>query len=524
MNHLSQAAQYLASLAGWRRNLLLFLAGALGVLTLPPFFVFILIIPSYATLFWLASHAPSARRAFADGWFWGWGYFMFGLYWFCVALLTDPEKFAWLIPFALFGLTAVIALYCAVACWLFYKLPLRGLSQLFAFSVVWLVVEYARGHLFTGFPWNLAGYSFAFSDTSIQLASLVGAYGLTWFAVFLGSSVCALLMEGPLRRRAVGFVLGAWGMFAIGLLWGHARIQAADASPVIRQNDKPVVIRMVQANIQQHHKWDPKLQMEGLREYARLSHAPGFEKVTHIVWPETAVPYVVEKNGPLTNLLSSVAAPDKILITGALRAQGKDDDFRLWNSILVIDPKGDVVSHYDKRRLVPFGEFLPLRGLIPDWLQTPVGMRDFSRGEEAGAVDWPGLPPAVSPLICYEAIFPELAADSKKQPSLLMNVTNDAWFGGSIGPHQHFHMARMRAVEQGVPLIRVANTGISAFIDAYGRVNNMISLNKKGTTDFVLQKSQLPVTTYSNSRERIILFLIFATGVLTLWQELKPRN
>ncbi len=485
-------------LDGWRRNAVAFSCGALATLSLPPFFLFPLMVPSFCGLIWLINGAPSRRRAFFDGWWWGWGFYMTGLYWFCIALLTDAEKFAWLIPFALFGLTGVIALYSGVACWLITWIRVQGIARIFTFSVLWTLVEYARGHLFTGFPWNLPGYAFTVSDSALQLASLVGIYGISWAAVFLAMLPAALGDFSVESKRAVRAVGIAYILLATGVAWGAWRLQSAGEDHTV----EGIHLRLVQASIAQHHKWEPALQMQGLKEHARLTQMPGIGGITHVIWPETAVPYVVKANSKLTQMLGLVIPPHAVLITGALRAEGDD----IWNSVVAIDSAGSIVGTYDKAKLVPFGEFLPLRRFIPEAWATPVGNKDFSTGPGPVTLDWPGIQ-GVSPLICYEAIFPDHAASPERKPELLLNLTNDAWFGTSSGPYQHFHMSRVRAVEQGVPLIRVANTGISALVDAYGRVKAQLGLNEKGVLDVDLPQNRPGSTWYSVLGDKFLLIL-----------------
>jgi apolipoprotein N-acyltransferase len=513
-----------AALHGWRRNALAFVCGICATLALPPFFLFPLLIPAFSGLFLLIHNARGSHRAFWDGWFWGWGFYMTGLYWFCIALLTDPEKFAWMIPFALFALTGVIAVYCAVACWLTVKLPAKGLSRVFIFSAVWLAVEFARGHVLSGFPWNLPGYSFAFSDASLQLASLFGAYGLSWLAVWLGALPAALMMDGGVHRKpAIKLLLASYMMVAAGIGWGAWRLSDADRIPEKDRYVEGVMLRIVQANISQHHKWDPKLQMHGLKEFVRLTHAPGIERVTHIVWPETAVPYVLKPNSPLTRFLREAIPPGKFLITGALRMEGEGSDSRIFNSIDMLASDGKIVGAYDKHKLVPFGEFVPLRWLLPKTWLTPVGDRDFSAGPGPQTLSWPGLPP-VSPLICYEAIFPDLAVLREHPPQWLLNVTNDAWFGMSSGPYQHFIMARMRAVEQGLPLVRAANTGISAVIDANGKTVSKLDLETKNFLDSKLPKS-LENKTFYNQYADLFGYIIFCLALsLIIYQQRRRIN
>ena len=527
------------TLAGWRRNLVAFLFGICATFTLAPFYFFPLIIPAYAGLFILIKNSVSRKRAFYDGWWWGWGFYITGLYWFCIALLTDAEKFAWAIPFSLFGLNAIIALYPAIACLLFYlfigntvipseaegslqknndkilRLRLRFAQDdkynCLSFSLIWLIVEYARGHLFSGFPWNLAGYSFGFSDVSLQLASVLGAYGLTFFAVLLGASIAII------RINKI-FVLCVWGLFAASLIWGNTRLDGANEGETTG-----TALRLVQANILQPHKWDPKLQRKNLEEYVKLTQSSGIENVTHVIWPETATPYALRSGTMLTEQLGRMLPDGVTLVTGALRTVGSGENFQFYNSVMALDNDGKIIGNYDKHALVPFGEFMPLRYLIPDFIKLPVGDKDYSVGVGAQTLSWKNLPP-VSILVCYEGIFPEFAVDVNNRPEWLLNVTNDAWFGMSTGPHQHFEMARMRAVEQGLPLVRVANTGITAYIDEYGRIKQKLALGEKGILDVVLRKSDLSETTYTRYSGWLVLITICFSITLFIYRQWLIKN
>jgi apolipoprotein N-acyltransferase len=499
------------ALTGWRRNALAFFAGILMTLALPPIFALPLLLPSFMILYWLIDRAPTSRRAFADGWWWGFGHHMTALYWFTIALMTDMEKFGWLIPFALFGLTGIIALHNALACWASVRLAPRGLVRVLIFPVIWLAVEWLRGHWFSGFPWNLAGYAFAVSDVLLQPASLVGIYVLTWLAVALATTPAALGDEKMPRWKSAAAIFVIYGVFVAAVGWSAGRLQAAGES----SNVPGVMLRLVQANIAQHHKWDPGQQMEGMKEHIRLTQMPGIEEVTHVVWPETAVPYAVEPGTMLTQLLGESVPEGVLLITGALRSQGdrQSDDWQIWNSIMAFNNEGSIVGVYDKVKLVPFGEFLPFRSVIPPSWLTPVGMKDFASGKGIYTLEWLGLPP-MSPLVCYEAIFPQRAIDPKHRPSLLLNLTNDAWFGVSSGPYQHFHMARTRAVEQGIPLVRVANTGITAVIDSYGRIRAKLPLDSRGILDAPLPVARPVATVYGTYGDAGVSLLIFMAIVL----------
>jgi apolipoprotein N-acyltransferase len=507
---------FLLSGSHWRLRAFAFLSGCSATLTLAPFHAFPFIIPAYGGLFLLLSLATTAREGFRHGFWWGWGFHISGLYWFSMALLTDVGKFGWAIPLALFALTAIIALYAAVTCWLVVRLwqyvpaALR-LSRLCVFALVWLLLEYARSYFFSGFPWNLAGYAFSFTDSALQLASVFGAYGLTLAAVFLGAASVAL------SRRAN---LALWLTLALALVWGGWRLQHY---PQGQGEATGEVLRVVQANVDKPHNWDPKRQYVGLQSYLFTSQMDGLERVTHLIWPESAIPYALRTDSTLLARVADILPPKTTLISGAVRTTGGGDtnDFTVYNSIVAINAKGELVGTYDKHKLVPFGEFLPLRWLIPSWLSLPVGDVDFTPGTGTGLVrDWPTLQGAYM-LICYEAIFPGLISREAGEPRLLLNLTNDVWFGHSTGPQQHFDMARMRAVEQGIPLVRAANTGISAYVDDLGRIEQMLPLGTQGVLDIELRRPQLTSTVYSRVGEGIVPIL---GGILLLLVAVQYRK
>jgi apolipoprotein N-acyltransferase len=429
----------------------------------------------------------------------------------CIALLTDPEKFAWLIPFTLIGLNGVIAIYPALAALAFRALCTQpGGWSVLLFASVWTLFEYARGHLLTGFPWNLPGYAWGGSDAVMQAASVIGIYGLS-FVTVLAAAMPALLLY---RRRAWIAVLLCIGALAGTAAWGNARVAAADALPEAERSVPGVQLRLVQGNIAQHHKWDAARQMNNLQTYVSLSQSAGFDSVTHVIWPETAIPYVLNERPSLQNLLVLAVPQDGVLVSGTLRSEGSDEegDWRIWNSLVVLDRDG-VVSSYDKHHLVPFGEFVPLRAVLPIDKITP-GAVDFSRGPGPRHILLTERL-RVSPLICYEAIFSGEAVDHTEAspPQALLNITNDAWFGDSSGPHQHLAMSRFRAVEQGVPLIRAANTGISVVTDAYGRVQAALALNREGVLDSVLPVSLEGGTPYGRLGDMPVLLL---SGLIAL--------
>jgi apolipoprotein N-acyltransferase len=462
---------------------LLFLSGALSTLSFAPFYalpVWLLTIPLCVIS---VKNAVTAKRAAFYGFWFGMGYYCAGLYWFAHALLVDAARFGWLIPFAIGGIGAVLALYHAVLHRMVYRartLPYAALSCLFA--VGWLGMEGLRSVLLTGFPWNLAGYSFAAHDVLLQSASLGGVWGASLLVILVGSMPC-WFMERQRPYSAAGLMWLACGA----LVWfGHQRLALHPTTFVA-----DVGLRLVQANIEQNLKWDPKERYNAVKEHLMLSEYRMTKEITHIIWPETAMTYAFEEGDFWAAELAKFAPEKGALITGVIRAIAPSEEGQpphLFNSLKAVNAEGKIISSYDKRKLVPFGEYIPLRGVLPVEKITH-GALDFSVGAQHDALNIHGLPP-MRPLICYEAIFPYLSRAA--HPAWILNITNDAWFGASTAPYQHFEMSRMRGVEQGVAVVRVANNGISAVMDAYGRVLHHLPLNARGVID-----AQLPNAAHS---------------------------
>ncbi len=484
-------ALVIGTLTGWRRRLASLLLGAMATLALPPFYLLPLLPLSLCGLYWLVMASHRLRQSVADGWWFGAGYFAAGLYWIGNALLVDAERFGWLIPFAAIGLSGGLGLFMALMTMLFHRFRrLGGFLGIWLFALCWLALELLRGVIFTGFPWNLMGYVWSFSTLTVQLYAFLGVYVTGFFTVLLALLPAALIAanERPLATR-IACLLAAG--FALALLFaGHGRLEHAHDDHV-----EGVKLRLVQPAIPQTLKWDPEYQMEGLQKLASLSVSTGKEEITHIIWPESAMPFPFRSGDIWAERLAELVPPNGALLTGVTRISGSNEDatLEIFNSIQAVTAQGKVVMAYDKAKLVPFGEFVPLRDVLPIEKITP-GTMDFSRGKQGQSFAPAGLP-AFRPLVCYESIFPELSA--RAYPSWLLNVTNDAWFGDSTGPRQHAEMARARAVEQGVPLVRVANTGISMVVDGYGRVRQELDLGLTGVIDAPLPKPATYPTYYA---------------------------
>lgn len=480
------------------RKLKAYVLGALAAFAMPPFYVFPLLAVAYSGLFFLLTSCTRARQAFVESWLFGLGFFMLSLYWVCLSLTVDIVRFGWMIPFALIGLNGLIALFPACAGFVFYRLmapppagerneayALQGVSAvgggisppvlarkrggfcLLIFPLIFFAFEYARGHLFTGFPWNLIGYTWAFSAYTLQLTHYVNIYGLTLLTLI------AATLPAAYRLGYKKPALLAAALFAA--LMGAGALRVANAPPT--EFVDGVTLRLVQPNIPQSQKWDASKAAANLRLLIRLSTSNS--AATHIIWPEAAIPFLMGEDPELGSVLADTLAANQWLLTGTLRTQ----DSLVFNSLVALNSNG-VQAAYDKYHLVPFGEYVPFRGLLPVEKIAP-GFGDLSAGAGLKTMTLAGLPP-FSPLICYEVIFPRHVTDGSAK--WLLTITNDAWFGRSTGPYQHFAMARVRAVEEGLPLVRVANTGISGVVDGYGRIVATIPLGKQGVLDVGLPK------------------------------------
>lgn len=495
------------SLEGKKRYVVALLCGVAATLALPPVCFLPLLFVACMGLFWLLQGCHTPKQAFYTGWWFGFGYFTTGIYWIAFALLTEPEKFGWMVPFAVFGLSGILALYYALFTYIFYRAPVRhSISKWMLFAVLWVVMEWLRTYLFTGFPWNLIGYAWTVSDVMMQAASVVGVYGIGLLTVLVATAP-VLWFSIQWHTHEVSYKK-SWpaiiALILLPLVWmgGTWRLQTKIDAEV-----PDVRLRIVQGNVSQYHKWKPELRAATLQRYISLTLAPGYRSRTHIIWPETAMPYFLENTPWVRERLGELAPEGGALVTGGLRTDYSGiGDYQVWNSMLMVNHEGEVVNYYDKTHLVPFGEYVPFRSILP-LEKITYGSKDFSVGEGPRVLSIPNIPP-FNPLICYEVIFPQHAFHKDNKPQWILNITNDAWFGNSSGPYQHFAMARMRAVEEGIPLVRAANTGISAVVDSYGVVREKINLGKTGVLDASLPTSLPQGTIYSRWDDFIVLALI----------------
>ncbi|MBE9605256.1 apolipoprotein N-acyltransferase [Acetobacteraceae bacterium H6797] len=500
----------LATRQGWRALVSAFGLGAISALALPPVHLVPVLLLTVPGLLILLGSAGSWKRAALLGFCWGWGYHVAGLYWITEALFTDIGTWWWLVPIAVPAIGLPLAAFMVPVAVLAWWLQ-PGWPRWLGLASAWVLSDMARGVLFTGFPWNLPGSVWAFDALPMQGAALVGVHGL---------SLITLLLVGlpMLGRRAM---LG--GVAALAALGGYGffRLSAEEPAP------KPVTLVLAQGNIAQEAKWREEARWPIFQSYldltrqgidAALTESPPGNRIV-VVWPETASPFLLANDLDARRFVADgLRTGDEnrpaILLGGSVRAEwGPEGQLTTaYNSLVAVNDQAEVLGVYDKAHLVPFGEYMPLRGLIP--LRLVQGGVDFSSGPGQVVMTLPGLP-GFRPLICYEIIFPGEVVGSQR-PEWMLNVTNDAWFGTSAGPYQHLAAARMRAVEQGLPVARAAQTGISAIYDGRGRWVAGLGLGVKGLVISSLP-SPLPPTVFSKTGSwPVLIFAVISLGALVV--------
>jgi apolipoprotein N-acyltransferase len=496
---------------GWRRAVLALLLGLLAAPAMPPFNLVPLLVPSFTGLLWLLDGAPTRRRAGVDGWLWGMGFFVPNLSWVAAAMFVDLAQFWWMIPVSVLGLPAAVSLFSAAACALCRTLPARGLGRIWLFAICWTLAEWLRGRIpFGGFPWALIGYAWS-SDSAValdlmQTASLFGVYGLGFFTVLIAASPArfgdSLPVDGSFWKRLDGVALAAVLLLA-GILWGAERLAHGVAGDV-----PGVQLRIVQTDVANRN--DGQDRQLRLDRTVALARRPGAEAATAQIWPESAVDYYLDDQPQLAAAIGALTPPDGLVLTGTALAHRDRGTEHETNSVAALSPQGGIVGSYDKAHLVPFGEYIPLRwllGFIPAVAERGSG---WATGPGARTLHLPNLPP-VAVIICYEAVFPHAVIDEADRPGWLLNDTNDAWFGRSIGPDQHFALARLRTVEEGLPLIRAANGGISGVVDAYGRRVITLPPGQEAALDVKLPVALPTNTPYGTAGDAPLLLIVLLT-------------
>lgn len=478
-----------------------FLAGILASLGFAPCYAVPVFMAALCLCFALSDKALTYKKAALSGYLFGFGFFSAGFYWISNALLIDIVTFGWLYPITLVATGAFFGLF-----WIFPFLVWHAFKnnnvwfKVLGFSCVAVMCEYVRGFFLTGFPWNMLGSMFAFSDVLIQSASVVGTYGLSFLLLVLTGAIYAVCKG---YKKSGGAVL----ICILGMMisFGAWRIAFYD------RTNSEIKVRLVQPSIAQSLKWDEQSLADNLNAYVDMSRQNGFDDVKFVVWGETATPFNPKDSAFWREIIRRAVPSGGYLMTGVLRYDEKNDE--LYNSLSVINDQGETVGFYDKNHLVPFGEYIPLRDYLPKWVRPVANqIADFSRGEKYKQIQVRGLP-VFGALICYEVIFPDEIIHRKNKPSFVVLVSNDGWYGQSSGPYQHLVAARLRAVEEGVTIVRSANNGISAVIDPLGQILKKIDLNKVGTTDVYLPKELTVATLYAligGKGIQYVMFLILA--------------
>jgi apolipoprotein N-acyltransferase len=498
-----------AALTGLRRLALAAAAGAATALAQPPVSWPVVLFLALPLLLWLLDGAAGPRAAFAVGWTAGAGHFAAALFWIVEPFLVQPEIFGWMAPFALVGMAGGLALFWAVPFALARAWWPPGVRRVLVLASFWTLADLARAYVLTGFPWGLVGYAWVETPV-IQTAALFGPHTLGLL------TVVAALLPGLRSWRALA---AAAALVAAG--WGFGAWRLAQPVP---ERAEPLVVRLVQPDAAQALKWVPGMQQVFYERHLAMTRAEPRPDVT--IWAETAVPFLLERSPDLLAESAAAAAPG-VLVLGIQRSEPAPEGPRWYNSLAVLAPDGTPAAVYDKHHLVPFGEYIPRA----DWVARlgvpalrPLTSGGFSAGSGPHLVAAPGLPPFL-PLICYEAIFPQGLRAPEGRPEWLVQVTNDAWFGSASGPYQHFAQARVRAIEQGLPLARVANTGISAMVDPLGRVLVRLGLGEMGYVDAALPGS-LPVTPYARFGDVIVLIaiaLLLGLTVINFYDSIFPQ-
>jgi apolipoprotein N-acyltransferase len=516
---------------GWRRWLIAFAAGALSAAAMAPLGFWPILFVTFPVLVWLIDGAGAGEwrgltGAATTGWWFGFGYFLAGLYWVGFAFLVDAQTFGWLLPIAVIGLPAGLAIFTAFGVALARLLWTRGALRILALAVALTASEWLRGHVLTGFPWNTFGYALCSPLALAQSAALIGIWGLTFIAVAIFASPATLFDDrSETRWPRLPLMLAVAALVALAG-YGTARLARTPTRFV-----EGVHLRIMQPNLQQDVRFNYAAKQQVMDRYIALSER-GTGDPTHLIWPESAFPFFLTREPDALAQIAKLLHGSTVLITGAVRLAEPvtPPNIAVYNSIYVLDRDGLIASTYDKLHLVPFGEYLPFQQFLEGLgLQQLTKQRGgFSAGDRRRLIAVPGAPPAV-PLICYEIIFPgEVGAGGATdggqgaRPGWIINVTNDGWFGISSGPYQHFQQARVRAIEEGLPLVRAANTGISAIVDPLGRIVEALPLGAEGVIDAPLPQP-IAVPVYRHVGDAPAAMMVAIALLVLVHRRLQPN-
>lgn len=515
--------RYLTSLSGWRAGLATAALGGASALSMAPFYLFPALILTLGGAVWAIDGAMRQRRplraALWRGWAFGFGYFAAGFYWVGYSFLVTPDAHLWLLPFAAAAFPGGLALFFAVGFWAgawFWRADWR---RILIFAVAISATEWLRGNILTGFPWNLFGYTWGVSVETMQIASVVGIYGLT-LATIMAFAAPAAIVTSKSTFQARAYL--AWAAIALpaGLfVFGWFRVPQG-AHPTLDS----LQLRVVQPNVPQTEKWRPELALRNWQRLIEPLALNGQKPYSHAIWPEAAPPFILSEHVEAKRMIGLSLPRGATLLTGSVFRETREGDTQFFNGFHALNDQGEVTATYAKSHLVPFGEYLPF-----GWLLERLGITKITGGK-GGYTSGPGVRtltiPAgflggaqkttLGPLICYEIVFPGYVVEPGKRPDWLVNLTDDSWFGPSTGPYQHLGISRMRAVEEGLGVVRAANTGISAIIDPYGRVVASLPLGTQGVIDAGVPKP-LESTGYTAWGNMIYTIAMAALAVWIAW-------
>lgn len=506
------------SLEGWRRYAVALGFGCLAALAYAPlrFWPFLIIAFSGLALLTdsLTDHEKGRRAAFLTGSAFGLGFFGIGYLWLANAFLVQAEAFAWMIPVILPAFFLFLGLFFGfgslIHVAILKRYPRQGLVRILPLLIGLSVAEWLRGHILSGLPWNLTAQAMAGSTLAMQPLAVLGPYGYGLILTFLALLPAAAILSPPAAQRAaLAFAVGATTILA----YGGLRLAL---NPTVLRDDAAVVV--IQPNMAQRDKLDPQKRRQGLRDNltATAVGAAAFtgDESVYVVWPENAYP-LLDRIPDLPDVLARDLPDDGYLITGSIREVERG----YTNALLAFGPasKGSpLYTAYDKHKLVPFGEMLPFYEVFEALgiaSLAPVGDGGFIPGDGPRTITLGNAP--FAPLICYEDVFPGMLYPKGERPDWLVVVTNDAWFGDAAGPRQHLDIARMRAIENGLPVVRSANTGISAMIDPNGRLLHALPLYQQNKFNFYLP-AKIVAPLYPQLRDVTLIMLLSVCAMMVL--------
>ncbi len=490
------------------------LGGFLGAVHLPILGIQVLIPFIFLKFILSFSLKESFKRAGLKMGSFCWGYFVVSLYWVSNSLFFEIEHFWWLLPFCFLGLPLFMSGIMVMAGYLipwWWEPRLTGLLWMILW---WVGGETLLSFMAPQFPWPLLGYTWMAYPKIAQLASFVGVYGMSAFTLLFGFWAYIFMRNSKTKALFFAFLMGP-ALLLLGL-WNFGEER------MVQPYKASTNIRLVQPNIPQAKKWDVQEQMHNINQLIQLSQTlnPGFVPQV-LIWPESGINFYLEESPVLRERLAALLVPGSYLVSGVPRWSAEER--KIWNSIAVIDHQGSIRAMYDKHHLVPFGEYFPFRDALEmvfpkgSIRKVTAGLLDFSAGPGPVTLNMP-LIPSFSPLVCYEIIFSGQVRALGERPKWLLNLTNNIWFGNSAGPYQYFRMAQMRAVEEGLPVVIVANTGTSALIDPYGRILNSLGMNETGVIDCQIP-DPLPPTVFSRvgAYQKIGLIWLLVLSSLGMW-------